>query len=140
MLDVAKIDVWSAVIEDQPGGLKQKLEALAMAGADLDFIIARRLHEKPGNGIVFITPLAGEKQLKAAAQLGFAKSDSLHSLRVQGPDEPGIVYRISSALADEGINLRGLSAARLGREFVLFLAFDKAEECVKAAERLNRAV
>jgi hypothetical protein len=36
------VDVWAAPIEDKPGGLADVLCTLHEAGADLQFIIARR--------------------------------------------------------------------------------------------------
>ena len=39
-LDVSRVDVWAASIKDRPGGLAVKLDALAQAGADLEFAIA----------------------------------------------------------------------------------------------------
>jgi hypothetical protein len=140
MLSVKRVDVWSVVIDDQPGGLMRKLEGLSMAGASLQFLVARRLHEEPGKGIVFLTPLTSDKQLDAAKQLGFERTAALHSLRVHGPDEPGISYRITSALTDENINLRGVSAASLGGEFVMYLAFDSDADAQRAAKRLEKAV
>ena len=57
---VEREEVWAASIGDKPGALGQKLTALAEAGADLDFIIARRSTEKPGTGVVFVTPRLGD--------------------------------------------------------------------------------
>lgn len=140
MLTVNKVDVWSAMIEDRPGALKAKLEALAMAGADLEFLIARRVHEQPGQGIIFLTPLHGATQLQAAEKAGFKKNHSVCSVRVAGPNEPGIAYRVTTALADEGINIRGVSAGNLGREFAMFLAFDTEQDADRAVARLAMAV
>ena len=140
MISVEKQDVWVATVNDRPGGLKEKLEGLAMAGADLEFIIARRLHDDNAHGLLFITGLSGEKQTAAALQLGFKRGDSLHQLRVRGPDEAGIGYRITSALTDAGINLRGVSAARLDHEFSMYLSFDTEADAHKARERLSGAI
>ena len=41
-LQVTKEDVWAASIKDRPGGLNEKLEALAAVGVNLEFVIARR--------------------------------------------------------------------------------------------------
>ena len=49
-MDVERVDVWAATIEDSPGGLAQSLATLRDAGADLRFIIARRA--EPGKGVV----------------------------------------------------------------------------------------
>jgi hypothetical protein len=137
MLTVSKMDVWSTSVDDQPGGLHEKLEGLAISGADLDFIVSRRAHEQPGKSLVFVTPIVGDKQTAAALRLGFKVADSLHSLCVRGPDEPGIGNRVTGALAREGINLRGASAARAGKEFVMFLAFDDCRDLERAMARLS---
>ena len=63
-LKITRAVIWAAHIEDRPGGLAEKLEALAQAGANLDFILARRAPESPGMGVVFVAPLKGERQLK----------------------------------------------------------------------------
>jgi len=68
-LDIARIDVWVAGIEDRPGGLVEKLRGLAEAGANLEFVIARRAPERPEKAVVFATPIQGAKQTKAARQL-----------------------------------------------------------------------
>ena len=39
---ITKVDVWAGTIDDRPGGLAEKLEALANSGASLEFVIARR--------------------------------------------------------------------------------------------------
>ncbi|OGQ73420.1 MAG: amino acid-binding protein, partial [Deltaproteobacteria bacterium RIFCSPLOWO2_12_FULL_57_22] len=87
---IRKVDVWAAEIDDRPGGLTGKLEALAKAGASLEFIIARRAPDKPGKGVVFLTPVRGAKQTGAAINAGLGTTDSLHSVRVEGPDRPGL--------------------------------------------------
>lgn len=136
MLRIAKVDTWVASIEDRPGGLLEKLEGLAKAGADLDFILSRRTHEKPGQGVVYVTPL-DDRQAAAAADLGFHRSQSLHTLRIDGPDEPGIGYLITRALAEAAINLRGMSATNMNDQFVMFLAFDSDADATRAAERIQ---
>lgn len=134
LLNVQRSDLWAASIEDKPGGLSAKLEPLAMAGIDLEFIIARRCHSKPSTGVVFVTPIRGDRQVAAARAAGFAPSQSAHATRIEGPDEPGLVSRITRALADRGLNLRGLSAARIGSRCVIHLAFDSAAEADRVAD------
>ena len=137
-LNVSRADVWAATIDDRPGGLAEKLDALAGAGANLEFIVARRMPEKPGKGVVFITPLKGAKQMKAAQAAGFEKSQGLHSVRIEGADKPGIGSKMTKALADAGINLRGISGAALGRKFVTHLALDTAEDAARALATLKK--
>lgn len=137
-LDVSRTDTWASTIDDRPGGLADKLAALAAAGANLEFIIARRAPEQRGSGVVFVTPLKGAKQIKAAEAAGFQKTASLHSLRVEGLDKPGMGAKLTKALAEAGINLRGLSAAAFGKRYVTHLALDTAQDAAKAAAVLKK--
>jgi hypothetical protein len=132
---VERVDVWAASVEDKPGCLAAKLDILVEAGADLDFVISRRAPDKPGTGVVFVTPLRGDAEVSAGAEAGFSLTQSLHSLRIQGDNQRGLCARMTKKLGDTGINLRGLSAAVLGTQFIMYLAMD-TEEDVKTAEEL----
>jgi hypothetical protein len=137
-LKVSRTDVWAAAIEDRPGGLHEKLAALSGTGANLEFVVSRRAPDQPGKGVVFLTPIKGAKQTKAATTAGFRKSARLHSVRIEGTDKPGLGASITQALADAGINLRGLSGAAFGRRFVAYLALDTPEDAVKATGILRK--
>ncbi len=137
-LTVTRSDVWAASIVDRAGGLAEKLAALAEAGAQLEFVISRRAPDTPGTGVVFLTPLKGAAQLKAAKKAGFEKTPSLHSLRIEGPDKPGLGAQLTQALAAAGINLRGLSAAAMGTRCVMYVALDTAADAAKAARILKK--
>jgi len=137
-LTVTRVDTWAATIQDRPGGLASALGALTAGKANLEFVIARRAPERPGAGVVFVTPIKGAGQTKAAKQGGFAKTTNLHTVRVQGPDKPGTGARIAEALAAAGLNLRGLSAAAIGRSFVAHIALDTADDAAKAVKVLRK--
>lgn len=136
---VERVDVWAASIDDEPGGLAKILSGLREAGADLDFIIARRAPEKPGTGVVFVTPLRGDAEVAAAATLGFNVTSSLKSLRVEGENKPGVAAMLTEKLAAAGINLHGFSAAVIGTRFILYIGLDCAEDAEKAAGVLRQA-
>ena len=125
---IKKVDVWAGEIGDRPGGLAGTLAALKEAGANIEFLVARRAPDKPGTGVVFLTPIKGAKQKTAAQQVGLATSESLHSVRVEGPDRPGLGARMAEAVAAADINIRGISAAALGRRGVTYFAFDNAAD------------
>ena len=131
-------EVWAASMDDKPGALANKMTALAEAGADVDFVIARRAPDKPGTGVVFVTPLRGDPEIEAAGELGFAATNRLHSVRVDGRNERGIAGKLTEAVAKAGINLRGFSAAAIGPQFVMHLAFDTAEDARKAIALLKQ--
>jgi hypothetical protein len=136
-LTVTKINVWAAEIEDQPGGLAKLLGALSGAGADLECVIARRDSSKAGKGVVFLTPVEGANVRKAAKAEGLGPAEKLATLKVEGYDAPGLGYRITSTIADSGINLRGVSGAVVGRKFVIYLGFDGNADADKAARALR---
>jgi len=136
-LKVTRADVWVAGLKDKPGALAEKLKVLADAGAQLEFLIARRAPDKPGAGVVFLTPLKGAKQLAAARKAGLRRTKSLNSVRVEGPDKPGLGAKLTGALAAKGINLRGVSAAVIGKRFVIYLALDNSAEAARAARILK---
>lgn len=137
---VKKVDVWAGEIADRPGGLASTLAAVNKAGANIEFIVARRAPDKPGTGVVFLTPVKGAKQKNAAQQAGLATSESLHSVRIEGPDRAGLGAKMTDALAAAGINVRGLSAAALGRRAVSYLAFDSAADSDAAVRILKKTL
>jgi hypothetical protein len=138
-MDISRDDVWAASIEDRPGGLAEKLSALAEAGADLEFLVARRAPEKPGTGVVFVTPIQGPKQIQAAKGAGFVKTESLHGVRIATGNKPGFGAELTTQLAEAGINLRGLSAATISNRAILHLAFDSDADANKAISLLEEA-
>jgi hypothetical protein len=135
---IDKVDVWAGPIPDRPGGLAKVLDGLREAGANLEFVIARRAPDKPGTGVVFLAPLKGAAQVRAAQVAGLGKTASLHSLRLEGPDKAGLGASITGALAEASINLRGLSAACIGRKAVVYFAFDSAADAAKARQVLKK--
>ena len=132
-----RVDTWAADIKDKPGGLTAKLEALAAAGANLEFVIARRRPEKKGQGVVFVTPIKGAAQCRAARKAGFERTKSLHVVRIEGANKKGAGAAITAALAEKGLNLRGLSAAAIGRKFVGHIALDTSPDATKALRVLK---
>jgi hypothetical protein len=137
---ITKVDVWVGEIKDRPGGLGSLLSALSEAGANLEFLISRRAPEKPGSGVVFLAPLRGAAQTRVAKQWGLSKAATLRSLRLEASDRPGLGTKITTAIAEAGINMRGLSAAALGRRCVTYFAFDSDADAKKAQRILNKAL
>jgi hypothetical protein len=137
-LKVAKLDLWSTEIADQPAGLASKLEGLAAAKVDLSFLFARRQPEKPGSGVVFVGGIKGAKATKAATAAGFAPAANVFGLRVEGPNKPGAAHKALAVVADAGINLRGVSASSAGTRYVACLAFDSADDAGRAQKLLAK--
>ena len=138
-LFVEHVDVWASGIEDKPGGLADVLDSLRDAGANLQLIIARRAPEDPGKGVVFVTPLQGDREIAAAAQAGFNVTRTLHSVRAMGLDRPGIAADLTRRLAEASINLRGFSASVIGTQFVGYAALDSLEDANRVIEIWKKA-
>ena len=115
---VDRVDVWTASIADKPGGLSRTLKGVYEAGADLDFVIARRAHDKPGTGAVFLTPIRGDREVEAASTLGFNLASSVDSVRVEGDNVPGAAVNIAEIIANEDISIRSFSAALIGPRYI----------------------
>ena len=136
-LNVTQVDVWAGDIQDQPGGLARVLSAIAGAGGSVECVIARREQGRPGTGVVFVTPLTGARAQTAARDAGLSPADDLATLRVEGSDAPGLGARITEALAAAGINLRGVSAAVVGRNFVAYIGLDNRGDAQSAMAALR---
>jgi hypothetical protein len=137
-LKVTKADVWMATIDDRAGGAADTLEPLSRAGANFEFVFARRTPESPGKGLLIVYPVKGAKVAKAAQAAGVARPESMFSLRVEGADQPGTSAKLARALADAGISFRGLSATAIGRKFVSFVALDSEGDRDKALGVLRK--
>ena len=138
-IKVSKVDLWMATIDDRAGGAADKLEPLSRAGANFEFVFARRTPEQPGKGLLVAAPLKGAKVVKAAQEAGFIRSPDLQSVRVEGTDKPGLTAKMARALAAAGVSFRALSASAHGKKFVTYVALDSAEDAAKAAAALRKA-
>lgn len=133
---ISRVEIYAGDIMNRPGMLARVLEALAAAGANLEFVIARRVTENTSR--VFVAPLKGPKVIRAAADVGLSRAAAMHALRIEGPDKPGLGARITRAIADAGVNIRGLSAASPGKNNVCYIAFSKADELTRATIALKK--
>lgn len=136
-LRVSREEVWAGEMPDQPGGLARALEALAGAGASLDCVIARRRPEDPGAGMVFVTPVKGKAAQEAARDAGLKPAAQIATLRVEGPDRPGLGSRLTRAIADAGVNVRGVSAMVIGNRFVAYVGLDSPDDLARATRAVK---
>ena len=138
-LQVNRVDVWTASFADKPGGLSGILQGVYEAGADLDFVVARRAPDKPGTGAVFLTPIRGDREIEAASTLGFNLTSSVESVRVEGDNEPGAAVHIAELIANADINIRSFSAAVIGPRYIAYIGFDNSNDANRAARVLQQA-
>ena len=131
-----KVQVWTGEIPDRVGAAAAKLELLARAGADLEFVFTRPIPAKPDSVAIFLAPINGPDQVRAAQMAELSPARDLFMLCVEGDNRPGLGYQIMSQLAIAGINLRGISISSLGRRFAAYLAFDSADAVTHAVQLL----
>ena len=133
-------DVWIVSVDDRPGALAEVLRVLADAGVDLEFVLARRSPDHPGKAVVFAAPIKGAKQMAAAQSIGMHKSTHMKTLRLDGPNKPGVVAVVTAALGEAGINLRGVSAVAVGNKCVVNIAVDTPDDATKAVRVIKKTL
>lgn len=139
--EVSRVDIWAGELEDRPGALASMLARLQMlAQIDLDFIIARLAHDKPGRGVVYLAPLAEPDQQRAATEAGLHRSQSIHAVRVVGPDRPGLAAGLAGTLAAGDLNLVGMSAAAKRGVAIVYLRFASKADAEAAVTLLAESL
>lgn len=133
---IKKVEVWAGDLLNRPGMLARVLEALAQAGAQLEFLVGRQVSKQTSR--VFVSPLKGKKQRQTAAEVGLVPATGMHSIRIEGPDRPGLGAEMARAVAAAGINIRGVSGATIGRKSVVYLAFNTGEEAAAATKAIRK--
>jgi len=137
-LKSTKAEVWAVSIDDRSGGVADKLEPLAKAGANFEMVFARRTPENPDKGMLFVTPVKGAKVTRAARKAGMGTPQTIYSVRIEGADRPGLGAKIARALGNAGISFRGISGIAIGGRFLSYIACDSARDQAKAIAALKK--
>ena len=137
-LKSTKAEVWAVSIDDRSGGVADKLEPLAKAGANFEMVFARRTPENPDKGMLFVTPVKGAKVTRAAREAGMGTPQTIYSVRIECADRPGLGAKIARALGNAGISFRGISGIAIGGRFLSYIACDSARDQAKAIAALKK--
>src|SRR5262249_40151239 len=113
------------------------LSSLAQAGANLEFIYTQRLPNKPGSGILYVAPVTGPSQVRAAKAAGLAETQNPVVIRVEGDNQAGLGHRVTQQWALAGISFQGLTMCVLDDKFVGYVAFDTVADANRAAAILG---
>lgn len=135
---IKKADVWAVDIPNRPGTLANILKPLAEAGAQIEFLIARKADQNTSR--VFLSPIKGQKQKQAAQSVGIAPARTMQCLRIDGPDRKGFGADLTRAIADAGVNLRGVSAAVIGKKLVTYVAVESDQALKDAQSAVRKAL
>jgi hypothetical protein len=132
-----RVHVWSGEVADQAGGVAAKLALLAQASCNLEFIYTRRQPDRPGTGILYIAPVSGPMQVRAARAAGLSETDNPVVLRVEGDNQAGLAHRLTQQWALAGLSLQGLMMSVIGGKFVGYASFDTVADSNRAAAILG---
>lgn len=135
---ITKEHVWVGAIPDRADALAEKLRALRDGGLNLELILARRTGA--GHGLLFVAPLRTLEEITAAEKAGLVRSATMKTIRIEGPNVAGLGAKITTALAEAGLNIREYAAAALGDRCVTNIAFDNDAEGDRARELLLKAL
>jgi hypothetical protein len=131
-----RVHVWSCEVEDQAGGVASKLAFLSQAGANLEYVFTKRLQDKPGSGVLYVAPVSGASQVRAARAAGMTETDSPIVRRIEGDNEAGLAHRLTQQWAIANISFRSLTMTVLAGKFVGYAAFDTVGDANRAAQIL----
>ena len=131
-----RVHVWSGEVSDEPGSVAAKLSSLAEADANLEYIFTKRLPNKPGRGVLYVAPVTGPLQVRAAKAADLHEVDAPVVRRIEGDNEAGLAHHLTQQWAIAGISLQGLTMAVLGNKFVGYAAFDTVDDANRAAQIL----
>jgi hypothetical protein len=132
-----RVHVWSGEVKDQAGGVAAKLSMLAQANANLEYIYTRREMDRPGIGVLYVAPITGAMQVRAARSAGLSETDDPVVLRVEGDNQAGLAHRLTQQWALAGLSLQGLMMSVLGEKFVGYASFDTVADSNRAAAILG---
>jgi hypothetical protein len=132
-----RVHVWKAEVADRAGGVMAKLAFLAQAGANLEFVLSKRMTDQGGSGVLYVAPISGPIQTRAAKAAGMEETHDLFVLRVEGDNEAGLAHRLTQAWATAGISMQELTLCVLGSKFVGYAAFDTVQDSNRAAAILG---
>jgi hypothetical protein len=131
-----RVNLWAGEVPDQAGGTASKLAFLAQAGANLEYVFTKRLSDKPGAGILYVAPVTGPTQVRAARSAGLTEASYPVVRRIEGDNEAGLAHRLTQQWALAGISFQGLTMVVLGGKFIGYIAFDSVADANRAAQIL----
>jgi len=132
-----RVHVWSGEVEDEAGGVMKKLALLAQAGSNLEYIYTRRNLDRPGTGVLYVAPVTGPLQVRAAKSAGLHETDNPIVLRVEGDNAQGLAHRLTQQWAEAGLSLHSMMLSVLGAKFVGYVSFDTVQDANRAAAILG---
>lgn len=137
-VEVKRAQVWKIDTPNTPGTLASTLAPLAESKANLDLVMGYSTPDRTA-ATVEVYPVDTPSAQRAARSVGFRKSD-IPCVTVTGRNEPGLARRITSALAEVGINLNFFIAQTVDSRFAGIFGFEAQSEADLAVTILRKAL
>ena len=131
-----RVHVWAVEVKDEPGGVTAKLALLDQADVDLDYVYTQRVPDRPGYGMLYVAPIVGPVQTKAAKAAGMHEVNEPIVRRLEGDNIAGLAHRLKHEWAMANINLHGAILGVIGSKFLGYVTFDSVEDANRAARIL----
>ena len=131
---ISKVDVWAADIANRAGTLA------GVYRIHVGFRCHARIHDRTESERPHVTCVhRADQRCQALSEPpgrpGCNRAKGMHSLRIEGPDRRGLGAKITRAVAEKGINLRGASAAAIGKRAVFHIAVESEKDLKSATAR-----
>lgn len=138
-ISIRPVTLWRSEVENRPGVLASTLEHLARSGANLQVVMAYRYPGNESRAAIEVHPVAGKKPTAAAQAAGLTAS-GIPTLRLEGPDRPGLGYATSKAITDAGVNIAFFVTQVIGNRYSTVIGFDSEADARKAAAAVRKAL
>lgn len=137
-VNVRKITLWRAEVDNKPGVLAETLGPLAEAEVDLQVVMGYRHPGKAKKATIEIAPITRKAAAKAAESAGM-EAMPMPALMVEGNNRPGLGHTIAGAISEAGINLAFLMAQVVGKRYSAVVGLESDEDARKVAALIRRA-
>src|SRR5262245_54677123 len=137
-IDVKRVTLWRADVENRPGALARILAGQAQAGASLAVVMGYAVPGAREHAVIEIHPVKAKKAVSAAQAAGLSAS-ATPTLLVTGDDRPGLGHAMSQALADAGINVHFMVVQVIGRRYSAVFGFESEADAARATALIKKA-
>ncbi len=139
-LKISKGHMWRGAIEDKPGSFAEALEHFAKAGLNLQIVAgwAPTAGNLKQTASMEVFPVTDEKSKQIAKEAGLKEMTDVVCLIVEGPDSPGLAFKMARAVADAGVNTRYALMQSVKQSFLACLGFQNDADAEKAKTALSK--
>ncbi len=139
-VQIRKGQPWSVELPDRAGAAAATLDVLTRAGV-APTLLFTRLHPRKHNvPVLYLAPIVGPDQTRAAQDAGLAPASDVALLVVEGINHAPLAYEIMSRLAVATLPVLCLAVVPDGDRLVASIAFESQDAAALALQVLATLV